>query len=537
MNKINIGIFCRDFEILADWEYRLFFDIITNKSFVIQKIYQKNTSFKKQSLNDYLFKLFVKIENCYTNLPKINSKKKEHVINFFKKIPIKRLNVESKGYIDYFDQSISEEIKNENLDIILRHDFNIIKGNILNAPKYGIWSFHHGDTSKYRGGPSGFWEIINNEPITGSTLIKLNNCLDGGDIIDQAFYSTKKNFILNNYFIMDKSFKLVVKSLNFLINNKKINFKKQNIYKSKIHKSPNIINLLKYYRILSIDKFNKIKNRILKKIFKINSDIWTIVYDSNFEFNIDYSKSFKQKKSQFWADPFYISHKNDEYIFFENFNFSKGKGVISVGRLVNDNLQDIKDVVVRKYHLSYPQIFEYKNKILMTYESWQNNKCALLESKRFPYEWIKYKSYLEGHNAADPNFYNDGKNLWLFVNLSKDMINDHDSELYIFLVRNDFNDLIPHKLNPVITDSRNARNGGAIFKFNNKLIRPSQINIHDRYGFGLNLREIKKLNIYEYEEVDFKSFKFNQNSNFNGIHHISKGKKGFIFDRRLRYLY
>ena len=64
--------------------------------------------------------------------------------------------------------------KKKTYDLILRHDFNIIKGEILNSSKYGIWSFHHGDTSKYRGG-SGFWEIINNEPTTGVTLLKLNN--------------------------------------------------------------------------------------------------------------------------------------------------------------------------------------------------------------------------------------------------------------------------------------------------------------------------------------------------------------------------
>ena len=48
---------------------------------------------------------------------------------------------------------------------------------------------------QYLGGPSGFWEIINNEPVTGVTLIKLNEMLDKGDIIDKGFYSTKKIFL------------------------------------------------------------------------------------------------------------------------------------------------------------------------------------------------------------------------------------------------------------------------------------------------------------------------------------------------------
>ena len=47
----------------------------------------------------------------------------------------------------------------------------------------------------------------------------------------------------------------------------------------------------------------------------------------------------------------------------------------------------------------------------------------------------------------------------------------------------------------------------------------------------------KKLIINEYEEIDFKSIQFKKNSKFNGIHHISMANKGFIFDRRLKYLY
>ena len=84
-------------------------------------------------------------------------------------------------------------------------------------------------------------------------------------------------------------------------------------------------------------------------------------YDKNFQFNIDNSRSFKLKY-QFWADPFYIYHKNNEYIFFENFDISKGKGVISSGNLVKNDLRDIKDIVVKKYHLS-TNYFNYKKKI------------------------------------------------------------------------------------------------------------------------------------------------------------------------------
>ena len=71
-----------------------------------------------------------------------------------------------------------EEIKKYNLDFILKLSRGIIKGEILNTAEYGIWSFHHDDEMKYRGRPACFWEIYNNDPVTGAILQKLSNKLD-----------------------------------------------------------------------------------------------------------------------------------------------------------------------------------------------------------------------------------------------------------------------------------------------------------------------------------------------------------------------
>ena len=38
------------------------------------------------------------------------------------------------------------------------------KGKILDIFHFGILSFHHGDNRVIRGGPSGFWEVLNNHP-------------------------------------------------------------------------------------------------------------------------------------------------------------------------------------------------------------------------------------------------------------------------------------------------------------------------------------------------------------------------------------
>jgi len=70
----------------------------------------------------------------------------------------------------------------ENVDIVVRFGFGMIKGRILTAPKYGVLSYHPGDIRKYRGQPGGFWEFLNDEDEMGVTVQRLNETLDGGEI-------------------------------------------------------------------------------------------------------------------------------------------------------------------------------------------------------------------------------------------------------------------------------------------------------------------------------------------------------------------
>ena len=58
---------------------------------------------------------------------------------------------------EFFCDDDIGQIREFGLDFILRFGFNIIRGDILDVPKYGVWSFHHGDETKYRGSPPAFW--------------------------------------------------------------------------------------------------------------------------------------------------------------------------------------------------------------------------------------------------------------------------------------------------------------------------------------------------------------------------------------------
>jgi hypothetical protein len=70
-----------------------------------------------------------------------------------------------------------------NTDIAIRFGFGIIKGKVLDAPTYDVLGYHHGDMTKYRGRPAGFYEFINNESVAGVTVQRLSERLDAGEIV------------------------------------------------------------------------------------------------------------------------------------------------------------------------------------------------------------------------------------------------------------------------------------------------------------------------------------------------------------------
>ena len=63
-----------------------------------------------------------------------------------------------------------------------------------------------------------------------------------------------------------------------------------------------------------------------------------------------------------------------------------------------------------------------------------------------------------------------------------------------------------------------------------EMIRPSQINIKERYGYGININVIKKLNLEEYEEKIIKKITPENNFNIKGMHHVSTSKDKIYID-------
>lgn len=545
---MKIGVLIRNFNDLRNWELRIIEGIIRDDSLELSLLIKDgrkdkpntfikrlNRLFKsKNIIGGLMFTLQKKIESfLFTENPTVNREKlilELNKVNSIDLFPIR------KGFLDVFDLNDANKIKKYNLDILFRFEFGIIKGEILNSAKQGIWSFHHADNSVNRGGPAGFWEVVLKQPSIGVTLQKLTPELDGGFVIDKSFFNPHWSYVKTNQIILEGSVNIFFKNIKKLQNGK-INYKKSPVYYNPLYKKPDFGFTLKYLISFYSTLISKFVQILDSKILGARYSCWTLFIGKGdfLDSTLFRIKGLNPSKNEFWADPFIFMFQEKHYIFFENYDYKTQKGKISCGRIDKDKLVDIVDVLERNYHLSYPFIFEENQEIFLMPETSSNKRLEIYKCIEFPSKWELYTTAFEGEKVIDATFYSDeNKNKWLFINKA-DGNGPHDSELHIYKVNSpSLKDLEPHKNNPVIINSKVARNAGAIFKYNDEIYRPSQANIEGVYGRALNINRIKILTLNDYVEETITTTFPNFQKGLTRMHHLHQSNNIFVFDAAFR---
>lgn len=543
---MRIGILIREFNSLRNWELRII-DKIRKSPDLELVLLVKDGRTEVQSFKSKLRRAW-KAGNLIGKLlfvfqSKIESRifkekqtvDREAIIAYLNQIAAIELKPLRKGYLDVFSKEEADRVRKFDLDIILRHEFNIIRGDILDASRYGIWSFHHGDNAIHRGEPAGFWEIILKLPVLGVTLQKLTPELDGGLVIEKSHYNTSFSFVKNNTKILEHSVSLLFKNLNKLQRGQ-FNPSKSPIYYNRLFRVPSVRVMLGYLIRFYFTIFRMAFKELCERFLGVRYNCWTLFIGkgSIFDATLFRLKPVSLPKGEFWADPFLYRHKDETYVFFENYSYKQRRGKISCGKVVNKELVEVVDVLDLDYHLSYPFIFHEDGEIYMMPEAHKNKRLEIYKCLEFPDKWELFSTAFEGESVADATYFKDQQGQrWLFLN--RGFNDDHMAELYIYRIDSlEFNQIEAHQQNPVIIDSRGGRNAGPIFKYNDQLIRPAQNNSHGVYGYGLNLNVIKKLTIEDYQEDTLIGIEPNFAKGLKATHHLHQLDDMYIIDGAYR---
>lgn len=138
----------------------------------------------------------------------------------------------------FYSKNINEDkfynlLKKENADLFISAGFSsIFKKKLLLLPKYGVINLHAGPVPKYRGGSPLNWQLINNEKNITISVLKMDEGIDSGAIIETKTFPIKKNYDIKKlHFLVNKIFpSLVLKSILKIKNNEKFKLQsKKNI--------------------------------------------------------------------------------------------------------------------------------------------------------------------------------------------------------------------------------------------------------------------------------------------------------------------
>jgi hypothetical protein len=437
-------------------------------------------------------------------------------------IPVVEVTPEMKAYSDWFPTADIERLREFDLDVALSFGFRILKGDVLKIARHGIWSYHHGDNSVNRGGPAGFWEVMDGIPVTGSVLQILTEDLDNGPVIYRSLSPTADRFSVkaNRNNLYWKSSAFVLRKLRDLANGSPVGSPDNQVYRpysNRLFRMPTNREML--------PRVTRMATRLAaaKVTGLFREDQWQLAYrfksgpcDAN---NTFYRyKQLVPPKDRFWADPCAIEAGDAYYVFVEEYLNSTGKGHISVIELNRKGVvTGPTKVLERDYHLSYPFIFEWNNSYYMVPESAANKTVELYRSTSFPFEWQLEKVLLQDVRAKDATLAEIDGTWWMFVSIAEHSIPD---ELYLFYAATPLGPWTPHPRNPVKSDVRGSRPAGGLFNWNDELYRPAQ-NSSGRYGYAMSINRITRLDREAFREEEVSTILPNWNKNLIGTHTIS----------------
>jgi len=471
------------------------------------------------------------------------------IIKFFENLYYRRFYSDSSKYLINITNdelildlresfSLEMEISLSNQSILGKRKIDLMLALNLNQccyllkqfSKFGLISLDHFDPENKSYRPLGFKEVFMKKGNTGFSILRLKKDIDIIEILFQGAFPTHNYFLANHFNILKrrnfyiKKYILLILHDSLMRNSIKLNRMPSLI---NLEKSPTLFEQIIYVYSLFVQRFKSIKNKILKR-----QKFWSVgfVYsdwENLCKAEVNVIKNFNHC---YLADPFIIRANEKNYCFAEEYNFDTLKGSIVAYELKDKSSIRIGKIIDESFHMSFPYLFKFQEKIFMIPETSENNDIRIYESLEFPHQWKLNQVLMSDVFAVDSMIFQHKEKWWLFTNINPEGGSEACSELYIFSSNNPLSkNWKPHLLNPVIVDSNSARNGGILYK-NNKVFRVSQKQNFGRYGAEFSINEILKLTENDFIERRIKQVKPNFISNGLATHHCHSNSDITVFD-------
>ncbi|MGX5800345.1 glucosamine inositolphosphorylceramide transferase family protein [Bradyrhizobium sp. Arg314] len=200
------------------------------------------------------------------------------------------------------------------------------------------------------------------------------------------------------------------------------------------------------------------------------------------------------------ADPFPFRHQGQDFIFVEQYLYSKNRGCIAVVTADQSGTAGAPQIVVEEpHHLSYPFVFEQDGQIWMIPESGAAKNISLYRAIEFPYRWTREARLMEGIEGYDTTPLRDEGGIWFFVSPRLWRSTSWDV-LSLYRAESLTGSWTPHAANPVLLDAALSRPAGAVIQHSGRTLRPVQ-DCARGYGGAVTFCRIDALGTSEFAQT------------------------------------
>lgn len=420
-------------------------------------------------------------------------------------VPTIHVVPERRGFVHRFPAPAIEQLRTARLDVLLRFGFGLLRGEVLDAACYGIWSYHHGDNEFYRGLPPGFWEMAEGNPVAGVVLQRLTEELDGGLVLAKANFMTDSavSVARNRYgpywggrhFVIQKLLELRRDGWS-AVSARAVPSVPYRGRRDPYRRPTNLDVLGWGMRRIVPHVWRRVRERGLAPTWEIGLRNSTRplyeqpVGGAAFTFNT-------APVGHFWADPCLTEDAAGLRVFFEDYDYATQRGVIAVSEVDRTgHMLEARTVLDLPYHLSYPFVFRYGGDWYMIPETASAGVIELYRATRFPNEWQRVQTLLDIAGLDSTVFEHEGK-WWMFT--TPDLGRHHAAITLLFSAETPLGPWIQHPVSPISSDVRVARSAGPVIRDGRRLLRVSQ-NCAGNYGRNVAFSEILELTPASYRE-------------------------------------
>lgn len=413
----------------------------------------------------------------------------------------------TSGAVQRFADADLERVRQADLDVIVRVGFNILRGGILDAARYGIWSFHHGDNDLYRGSPPYLWEMIEGSPRCGAVLQVLTEALDDGLILAKGQYACESQvsvfrnrigpFWGSAYFLIWKLRDLHQKGFEAL----KAEAVPGAPYTGQkpLYSKPGKREMLRWlWRLVSRKLRQRRSRRMLHWMTALRHRAATpALRPATGKADLAEFRFVPAPKNHFYADPFLFRKGDRTYLFLEDYDYAAERGDLVVMDVTDGIPAKAEPCLSTGSHLSYPFVFEADGEIWMIPESMAAREVALYRAQVFPHVWEKERVLFEGPVVDTTVWQKDGT--WYFF-ATLIVPGTEAVSLHLFTADSLTGTWHLHPASPLSNDVRDARGAGRMFEQDAVLYRPAQ-DCSGTYGRAIRLFRVDALTPETYAET------------------------------------